>query len=147
MATTELQKMIGGRTFQFGMLPADKAFFVLGKLLRNLGEPLSKAVTAKATKGAKTVELGMQLVGLFASNIHLDEVKEAIDELLTVTICLDQKGGGRCTMNGTFTGRLLECFQVTVEAFKVNFADFLAALPSLSKEDEETTSSQSGPPT
>jgi len=127
---TDPRKVIGGREFVFGTLPADQALDVLGVAVKSLGAPLAKMVSDG--------EVAAGVIGLIAANIDLPEVKKAINALLSVTACVGQEGDGRCDMNRTFTGRVFDMLQVAVESFKVNFSDFLAAGPLLSRLGKKT---------
>jgi hypothetical protein len=123
---TDTEKTIGGRRFRFGILPAEDAFDVLAVVAKNFGASLGAVLSGGVPEA--------EMLGALTAGLNVPEVKSAIKTLLGVTACLDQEGGGRCDFNRTFTGNVLQLLQVAVEAFKVNFHDFLAAVPSRSSE-------------
>jgi hypothetical protein len=144
--TKDVTKVIGGRRFRFGMLPAGMAFKVLLIVVRNLGSPLAEI--AAGTRGAKVDvrAAAAKLTGDLLGKLNDDEIRLAMDTLYTSTSCVDQEKTGKVTLETTFQGRLLDAFKVAVEAFKVNFADFLEGALSLSSEEVGAESSPSNPP-
>lgn len=147
----EKEAVIGGRTFRFGMLPAATAYKTLMIIIRNLGPLFTKGV---ATKRGKLSDQDWQTLAQDSladafGKLNDDEIMQAMESLFSVTSCLDQKPNGRVTFETTFQGRLLDAFKVAIEAFKVNFSDFLAEIRSRSSngKDAGQTSSQSNQPT
>jgi hypothetical protein len=140
MSTIEtVDKDIGGRTFRFGKLPADKAYGVFMIVTRNLGAPLMELAGTGKQSGVDVIGAVTSLV---FGRLNDNEIRTAMETLFSATSCLAQKPTGRVTWE-TFNGRLLDAFLVAVESFRVNFADFLAVVPLLSKQG----SAPSTPPT
>src|SRR6266511_1014210 len=108
----EAQKTIGGRAFQFGVLPADKAYRVFMIVVRNLGAPLAGMAGKKSAR--KEDVLGM-VTSAFFTALNDAEIKEAMEILYSVVACLDQEGTGKVSLATTFQGRLLDAFNVAIE--------------------------------
>jgi hypothetical protein len=125
------QKVIGGRTYAFGTLPATEAVKVEIAVIKAIGEPLFSAF---AGKGAE--EAGALAIGLLTSRIDPDELLKVLEIVFSHVTC----EGRRIDINATFTGRLKEMHLVFLEALKVNFADFLpASLSGLLPGEAQTT--------
>src|SRR5208283_3256302 len=92
----------------------------------------------KEARAAARNQMSVLFMGALARGFNQAELKEAIKLLLSVTSCLDQKPHGKCDMNLTFNGRLLDMLKVAIMAIRVNYADFLAAFLSGLSEDETT---------
>jgi hypothetical protein len=143
----DVTKVIGGRRFRFGELPAELAFRVLMVVVRNLGSPLAGIAAGTQGKKIDVRNAAAKLTGDLLGKLNDDEIRYAMDTLYTSVACVDQEKTGKVTLETTFQGRLLDAFKVAVEAFKVNFADFLDGALSLSSDAMEAESSQSNPPT
>jgi hypothetical protein len=143
--SNDVEKTIGGRRFRFGLLPADRGFKVLMMVLRNLGGPLAELAGGVGKKVTKSdlQAISAKLLGSVFFKINDDEIRTAMEELFSVTACLDQAKTGKVTLVDTFQGRLLDAFKVAIEAFKVNYADFLAGVLSLSNPETAATTSPS----
>lgn len=116
-----------GRMFRFDTFPVEEGFDLLGACLKHMGAPLIGAVMGGLVPGS--------LDAAFLSQFDVPAVKGIVKKLLSVVSCLDpsnvdSKGlpTGFVSFDGTFKGRYLELFEVAVESFKYNFADFLAEI-------------------
>jgi hypothetical protein len=123
------QKIIGGRTYSFGTLPATKAVTVEITLVRIIGEPLLKFLSSgKSLKDINVETVGGEILGQLAGRLNADEIIPVMTTVFEHVSC----DGLLVNMDATFTGRLKEMHLVFFEALKVNFADFFSASPSAS---------------
>jgi hypothetical protein len=122
-------KKIGGRTFAFRVMPATTALGVEVAIMKVIGEPLFKALTAgegKLPDQAKLMEIGGTAVALMATRMDPDELLRTMKTVFEF-VAVD---GQPVNIDTHFTGKNKELWQVFIEALKVNFADFFDGLHS-----------------
>lgn len=136
------QKKIGSRTFSFGMLPATDAIRVEVALAKAIGEPLLRAFVkaqelqktenlktlADIKSSPKALDTIAQAMGMISSKMDAGELIKTMETVFSTVAC----DGNTINIDGTFTGRNRELWQVFMEGLRVNFADFFPDGLSLS---------------
>ncbi len=122
---------IDGRTYSFGMIPAEESIDVEVAVARVIGEPLFRAFTDKQGTAGLTKEqqdeeakaAGAAAVGMLMSRMQADELRRTMASVFNYVGCDDKP---RLSIND-FTGRNRERWQVFIAALKHNYSDFLPA--------------------
>lgn len=132
-----VEMMIDGEQYTFCQLPPKRSLKLMTRIIKIVGAPLGAAlngaksgqVDLKAVMEAD-IDLSM-IVTALCDRLDENEVEAIVDELLSQVIHV---GGGEVSkkFDAHFAGRLPHLFKVVGQALKVEYGDFLAAVPDLS---------------
>ena len=137
-------KVIGGRTFEFGMMPADVATDVEVTIAGVATEALVKLIGAQGLGEAEQAEAMAGAIGALAGAIGAlagalgrlgpGKTTGLINTLFKYTYVEGENGEGRREVNMVidFTGKTKDKWATFFEALKVNLGDFFPAGLSLS---------------
>ena len=120
---------IDGHIYEIGMLPAEKSLDVLERLARLLGPGLKGIIEHG---GDEKLLAGQALMALLTCS-QPGSLTPLVKDLLSSTTLQGSLGAGPVSAVFTthFTGRTLSALRLAIEAAKVNYADFFAALGAL----------------
>lgn len=130
-------KVIGGRTFEFGMMPADVATDVEVTVASVATEALVKLLGAQGQGETEQAEAMAAAVGSLAAalgRLGPGKTTALMNTLFHHTYVEGESGEGRREVNLLidFTGKTKDKWATFFEALKVNLGDFFPAGLSLS---------------
>lgn len=119
---------IGGRRFDFGVIPAEEAVEVEVAIAKVIGEPALRALmeldedekkSGKVSK-EKMMAIAATAVGLLSSRMDAKELLATMKAVFKYASC----DGERIDINKHFTGRNKDLWLAFVHALRFNFSDF-----------------------
>jgi hypothetical protein len=130
-------RVIGGRTFEFGMMPADVATDVEVTIAGVATEALVKLIGSQGLSETEQAEAMAGAVGALAGalgRLGPGKTTALMNTLFRYTYVEGQDGEGRREVNMIidFTGKTKDKWTTFFEALKVNLGDFFPAGLSLS---------------
>lgn len=122
------QKVIGGRTYSFGMIPPTRSVSVQVAIARVLGEPFFKMATAAKGEGTEgQISVMATAIGMLTAKMDADELLRVMTTVFEYT---NVDGAKITSIDSTFVGRNTEMWEAFGEGLRFNYADFLDALKS-----------------
>jgi hypothetical protein len=122
------QKVIGGRTYSFGMIPPTKSVPVQVAIARVLGEPFFKMATAAKSDAAENqISVMATAIGMLTAKMDPDELLRVMTTVFDYT---SVDGSKIASIDSAFVGRNTEMWEAFGEGLRFNYADFLDALKS-----------------
>ena len=127
---------IDGEQYTFCQLPPKRSLKLMTRIIRIVGAPLGAALD-----GIKSGQVDMAtvldadlnfstIVAALCDRLEENEVEAIVDELLSQVLHAGQGEVSR-KFDVLFAGRLPHLFKVLAQALKVEYGDFLAAVPDL----------------
>ncbi len=132
-----VEVMIDGEEYTFCQLPPKRSLKLMTRIVKIVGAPLGAALNGTKSgqvdlKAVMEADIDLSLiVTALCDRLDENEVEAIIDELLSQVIHV---GSGEVSkkFDAHFAGRLPHLFKVVGQALKVEYGDFLAAVPDLS---------------
>jgi hypothetical protein len=132
-----LEVKIDGEQYTFCQLPPKRSLKLMTRIIRIVGAPLGAAFNGIKNSGAdiqavmtSDIDLSV-IVAALCDRLEENEVEAIVDELLSQVLHAGQGEVSR-KFDVLFAGRLPHLFKVLAQALKVEYGDFLAAVPDLS---------------
>ncbi len=128
---------IDGEQYTFCQMPPKRSLKLMTRIIRIIGAPLGAAFNGIKAGGAdigsvmdSDIDVSM-IVAALCDRLDENEVEAIVDELLCQVL---HAGRGEVSkqFDVIFAGRLPHLFKVLAQAVKVEYGDFLAAMPDLS---------------
>jgi hypothetical protein len=127
---------IDGEQYTFCQLPPKRSLKLMTRIVRIIGPSLGAAM-GSSTEGNLEInsllnqhlDLGA-IVSALCDRLEENEVEAIVDELLSQVLHAGQGEVSR-KFDVLFAGRLPHLFKVLAQALKVEYGDFLAAVPDL----------------
>ena len=131
-----VEVMIDGEEYTFCQLPPKRSLKLMTRIIKIVGAPLGAALNGTKSgqvdlKAVMEADIDLSLiVTALCDRLDENEVEAIIDELLSQVIHV---GSGEVSkkFDAHFAGRLPHLFKVVGQALKVEYGDFLAAVPDL----------------
>lgn len=122
------QKVIGGRTYSFGMIPPTRSIPVQVAIAKVLGEPFFKMATAAKGESADgQISVMATAIGLLTAKMDADELVKVMTVVFEYT---SVDGSPIRSIDSSFLGRTTEMWEAFGEGLRFNYSDFLDALKS-----------------
>jgi hypothetical protein len=128
---------IDGEQYTFFQMPPKRSLKLMTRIIRIIGAPLGAALNGIKSgqvdiKSVMDADLDFaMIVTALCDRLEENEVEAIVDELLSQVL---HSGRGEVSkrFDALFAGRLPHLFKVLAQALKVEYGDFLAAMPDLS---------------
>ena len=130
------EKKIGGRTFKVDPLPATEAIRLQMRLMKAIGPGLARLPTILAGAGegasddarARANAAAVAAMTEVVSGLDADDATELISDVVTIALVqAPSKDWRRVDMDGDFTGKLGEMFDVMTLVLQEQFGEVFSA--------------------